>query len=132
MPGAFVDIVYDHFLANDPYEFEEGGLAEFAQNTYLQLEPFQKGFRKNSNGSFTICDTQNWLLQLPSQPMAFTIVSEGLCHRAKYIDDAEPVFEAFLNHYEELKMTYEFFFPHVKTLCISRTALPSRQLISIP
>ena len=28
---------------------------------------------------------------------------------------AEPVFEAFLIHYEELKMAYEFFFPHVKT-----------------
>ena len=27
--GAFVDIVYDHFLANDPYEFQEGALADF-------------------------------------------------------------------------------------------------------
>ncbi len=24
-------------------------------------------------------------------------------------------FKAFLKHYEELKMSYEFFFPHVKT-----------------
>ena len=27
--GSFVDIIYDHFLANDSYEFEEGALADF-------------------------------------------------------------------------------------------------------
>lgn len=51
--GAFADIVYDHFLANDPKEFEsETALQQFAKNTYLQLEarmdlfppPFQKMF----------------------------------------------------------------------------------------
>ena len=42
--GAFVDIVYDHFLANDPYEFEEDALAKFAQSTYLRLEPYQREF----------------------------------------------------------------------------------------
>ena len=27
--GAFVDVVYDHFLANDPHEFSAGSLASF-------------------------------------------------------------------------------------------------------
>ena len=42
MREAFVDIIYDHFLANDAYEFEEGALAIFAQNTYVQLESYEK------------------------------------------------------------------------------------------
>jgi acyl carrier protein phosphodiesterase len=112
--GAFVDIVYDHFLANDPYEFEEGALADFSQNTYLQLEPFQKIFPEKFQRFFYYMHTQNWLLNYRSTKGIHNSF-RGLCHRAKYIHDAEPVFEAFLIHYEELKMAYEFFFPHVKT-----------------
>jgi acyl carrier protein phosphodiesterase len=112
--GAFIDIVYDHFLANDPYEFEEGVLAIFAQNTYAQLESTQKGFPEKSHRFFYYMRTQNWLLHYQSTEGIHNSF-RGLCHRAKYIDDPEPVFEAFLTHYEELKMAYEFFFPHVKT-----------------
>ena len=113
--GAFVDIVYDHFLANDPYEFEEGVLAIFAQNTYIQLEPFQNEFPEKFQRFFHYMRMQNWLLNYRLTEGIHNSF-RGLCHRAKYLDDAEPVFEAFLRHYEELKMTYEFFFPHVKAL----------------
>src|SRR5579863_1606965 len=58
--GAFVDIVYDHFLANDSYEFEEGMLAKFAQNTYLQLEPFQQEFPEKFRRFFYHMRTQKW------------------------------------------------------------------------
>lgn len=111
--GAFVDIVYDHFLANDPYEFEEGALADFAHNTYLRLDPFQSEFPEKFQRFFYYMRTQNWLLNYASTGGIHNSF-RGLCHRAKYIEDAEPVFEAFLTHYEELKMAYEFFFPHVK------------------
>ena len=111
--GAFVDIVYDHFLANDPYEFEEGALADFAHNIYLQLDPFQSEFPEKFQRFFYYMRTQNWLLNYGSTEGIHNSF-RGLCHRAKYIEDAEPVFEAFLTHYEELKMAYEFFFPHVK------------------
>ncbi|HEY2647701.1 MAG TPA: ACP phosphodiesterase [Puia sp.] len=112
--GAFVDIVYDHFLANDPYEFVEGALAIFSQNTYIQLEPFQNDFPEKFQRFFYYMRTQNWLLHYRSTEGIHSSF-KGLCHRAKYINDAEPVFDAFLVHYEELKMAYEFFFPHVKT-----------------
>jgi acyl carrier protein phosphodiesterase len=113
--GAFVDIVYDHFLANDPYEFEEGALPIFAQNTYILLEPFQNELPEKFQRFFHYMRMQNWLLNYRSTEGIHNSF-RGLCHRAKYLDDAEPVFEAFLSHYEELKMTYEFFFPHVKAL----------------
>jgi len=113
--GAFMDIVYDHFLANDPYEFEEGTLAEFAQNTYRQLAPFQNEFPEKFRRFFYYMQMQDWLFNYRSTQGIHNSF-RGLCHRAKYIKDAEPVFESFLTHYEELKMSYEFFFPHVKTL----------------
>ena len=112
--GSFMDIIYDHFLANDPYEFEEGALAVFAQNTYGQLESYEKWLPEKFHRFFYYMRTQNWLLHYRSD-QGIHQSFQGLCRRAKYIDDPEPVFEAFLNHYEELKMAYEFFFPHVKT-----------------
>jgi acyl carrier protein phosphodiesterase len=112
--GSFVDIIYDHFLANDPYEFEEDALAVFTRHTYLQLETFDDLFPERFRQFFFYMRTQDWLLHYRStQGMHNSF--RGLCRRAKYIDDPEPVFEAFLSHYEELKMAYELFFPHVKT-----------------
>jgi acyl carrier protein phosphodiesterase len=112
--GSFVDIIYDHFLANDGYEFEEGALAEFTQNTYLQLESSEKWLPEKSQRFFFHMRTQNWLYHYRSTEGIHNSFM-GLCRRAKYIDDPEPAFEAFLKHYEALKMAYELFFPHVKT-----------------
>jgi acyl carrier protein phosphodiesterase len=112
--GSFIDIVYDHFLANDPYEFAEDALAVFAENTYLQLETFETLLSEKMQRFFFYMRTQNWLLHYRT-PERIHNSFAGLCRRAKYIHDPEPVFEAFLNNYEELKNCYELFFPHVKT-----------------
>lgn len=112
--GSFIDIIYDHFLANDPYEFEEGALAIFAGNSYRQLESYELGFPEKFQQFFYHMRTQNWLLHYRSTEGIHRSF-QGLCRRAKYINDPEPVFEAFLEHYEALKTAYEFFFPHVKT-----------------
>ena len=43
--GAFADVVYDHFLANDKAEFNtETELKQFAANTYQMLEPHTELF----------------------------------------------------------------------------------------
>lgn len=112
--GAFVDIVYDHFLANDQYEFEEGFLAVFASQTYKQLEGYEKWLPEKFKQFFFYMRAQDWLYNYRSTE-GIKRSFQGLCRRAKYIDNPAPVFNAFLNYYEELKMAYDFFFPHVKT-----------------
>lgn len=116
--GSFVDIIYDHFLANDSYEFEEGMLAIFTQNTYVQLASYEEWLPEKFKKFFFYMREQNWLLHYQSTQGIFRSF-QGLCRRAKYIDDPEPVFEAFIEYYEELKMSYEFFFPHVKTFAFN-------------
>jgi acyl carrier protein phosphodiesterase len=113
--GPFVDIIYDHFLANDTYEFEEGALNDFALQTYGQLEHYEQWLPEKFRNFFYYMRTQNWLYNYRSAEGIHRSF-QGLCRRAKYIDSAEPVFESFLRQYEALKMAYEFFFPHVKTL----------------
>ena len=112
--GAFVDIIYDHFLANDAYEFEAGALEIFTQKSYLQLQASEKWFSEKYQRFFFYMRTQNWLYNYQFTGGIHNSF-KGLCRRAKFIDDPEPVFEAFLKHYEPLKMAYEIFFPHVKT-----------------
>jgi acyl carrier protein phosphodiesterase len=112
--GPFVDIIYDHFLANDPYEFEEGALSIFSQQTYKQLEAYEKWLPEKFRQFFFYMRTQDWLYHYKSTE-GIARSFQGLCRRAKYINDPEPVFEAFMTHYEALKMAYDFFFPHVKT-----------------
>jgi acyl carrier protein phosphodiesterase len=112
--GPFVDIIYDHFLANDLYEFEEGELAIFAQQTYKQLEVYEKWLPEKFRLFFFYMRTQDWLYHYHSTE-GIRRSFQGLCRRAKYIDDPKPVFEAFISHYEALKMAYDLFFPHVKT-----------------
>lgn len=112
--GAFVDIIYDHFLANDSYEFEEGALADFTQQTYRQLEVNEKLMPEKFRQFFFYMRTQDWLYHYQSVE-GIDRSFHGLCRRAKYISNPEPVFEAFITHYEALKMAYDFFFPHVKT-----------------
>jgi acyl carrier protein phosphodiesterase len=113
--GPFVDIVFDHFLALDPYEFDEGALAVFAQHTYGQLEAYERWLPEKFQKFFFYMRSHDWLYNYRTTAGIHRSF-QGLCRRAKYIDDPEPVFEAFMTHYEALKMTYEFFFPHVKSL----------------
>jgi acyl carrier protein phosphodiesterase len=112
--GSFVDIIYDHFLATDSYEFEEGTLNSFAMNTYKQLESYQNWLPEKSKRFFYYMRMQNWLYQYQfTEGILHSF--QGLCRRAKYIDNPEFVFEAFLKNYDALKMAYELFFPHLKT-----------------
>lgn len=112
--GAFVDIIYDHFLANDPYEFEEGKLAIFSQQSYRQLEMNEKWMPDKFRQFFYYMRTQDWLYNYRTTA-GIGRSFHGLCRRAKYIDNPEPVFEAFIIHYDALKIAYDLFFPHVKT-----------------
>ncbi len=111
--GSFIDIVYDHFLANDLHEFEEGTLAVFAGKTYDQLEPFKNLLPSTFLRFLFYMREQNWLLHYRSLE-GIQRSFQGLVHRAKYIQDAEPPYQAFIAHYEELKNCYELFFPNLK------------------
>ncbi len=112
--GSFTDIIYDHFLANDTHEFEEGALEAFAEKTYDQLDPFKNLLPPEFGRFLYYMRNQNWLLNY-RYPKGIQRSFEGLVHRAKYIKDPQPVYDAFIAHYEELKNCYDLFFPNLKT-----------------
>lgn len=118
--GAFVDIVYDHFLALDKKQFEENaGLENFTKTTFHLLDENASFFPPRFEKIFPYMKSQNWLYEYRLKEgirKSFT----GLVNRAAYLDESEIAFLIFNEHYEEFKRFYENFFPELKEFAFEK------------
>jgi acyl carrier protein phosphodiesterase len=114
--GAFVDVVYDHFLANDINQFpEETVLDIFAQNTYKSLAKYEEQMPERFARMLPYMQSQNWLYNYRhTQGIARSF--EGLVRRAAYLNESAIAFKIFEQEYESLKKYYHIFFPDLKLL----------------
>ena len=117
--GAFVDVVYDHFLANDSAEFTDLSLQEKAKDTYRVLHDFKEQLPPNFQRMLPFMQSQNWLYNYRS--IAGTESSfGGLVRRASFLESSKPAFELFQEHYQALRECYNAFFPFVKAFSKSQ------------
>ncbi len=113
--GAFVDIVYDHFLALDKKQFEEyEGLENFTQITYQLLEKNTAYFPLPFQKMFPYMKAQNWLYNYRLKE-GMRKSFGGLVHRAAYLHESDIAFKIFNDNYTELENCYADFFPKLKT-----------------
>ncbi len=117
--GAFMDVVYDHFLAIDKIEFPNGSLAVFSQNTYQILYTHINVLPDRFAAMLPYMKTQDWLYNYSNTDGTEKSFA-GVVRRAAYLDSSQAVFEAFLNNYDELKEYYQAFFPSVKTYAFAQ------------
>lgn len=110
--GPLTDIVYDHFLANDPgiFPLMEGGLAAFAQTVYGQVESFRDFLPEQFARLFYYMRMQDWLSHY-GERQAIRNSFGGLARRAAYMADPRRAGELFEAHYIELEACYTEFFP---------------------
>ena len=111
--GAFTDIVYDHFLALDETLHTPSQLAGFAEDTYNMLDGFTSVMPEKFTRMLPYMRMQNWLYNYRT----ITGIENsfgGLVRRAVYLNNSVAAFEAFKQHYNELKQCYENFFSDVK------------------
>lgn len=115
--GAFVDVAYDHFLANDVNEFanekNENMLMHFSQLVYGVLNNYTAVMPEKFAHMFLYMQKDNWLYHyktLKGIQQSFA----GLARRAKYLNDSKAVFKSFEANYEALQQCYTKFFPEVK------------------
>ncbi len=114
--GACVDVVYDHFLANDSNEFmDETALNSFAQSTYTLLEQHKIYLPEKFLQMLPYMRSQNWLYHYRFR-QGIEQSFGGLVRRSAYLTDSAPAFAAFEKNYEELQNCYTRFFPEVKEL----------------
>ena len=125
--GAFVDIVYDYFLANDISEFkDEESLERFAINTYKALDEFENIFTEKFIRPFASMKQHNWLLHYKTN-YGIERSFAGLTNRAKYINKEHKAFEIFLLNKNSLQVCYDDFFKDVKQFAFHQY----KQLISL-
>lgn len=113
--GAFADIVYDHFLANDKSEFSSSdNLMLFTQQTYAQLAENKTWFPVPFAGMFPYMQSQNWLYNYQFDS-GIQKSFQGLARRASYLSESETAFELFLHNKELFQEQYDHFFVSVKS-----------------
>ena len=124
--GAFIDIVYDHFLALDPNEFPADTLSVFADTTYRQLSLYETVFPEKFGRLFYYMRTQNWLYNYRFRQGACKGFG-GLVQRALYLHEHETACRILEDHYTELGKGYRDFFPAVKIFARNRLKELQRQ-----
>lgn len=112
--GAFADVVYDHFLANDVQQFNtEKDLKEFATATYTLLEPFTDIFPPPFQEMFPYMKEYDWLYNY-RHTWGIKKSFGGVVRRAAYLTESEIAFEIFNQHYAAMELCYNIFFPDLK------------------
>jgi len=111
--GAFIDVVYDHFLANDENEFKKNSLALFADSTYKILYSYQTVLPQPFAAMLPYMSTQNWLYNY-SNVGGIEKSFGGVVRRAAYLNSSADVYSAFIKNYDSLREYYNTFFPAVK------------------
>ena len=110
--SAFIDIVYDHFLALELSARTEQKFEHFTQEVYGHLEKFRNILPGTFNNIFPFMKQQNWLFNYQySWGIEKSIA--GLVHRARYMSDSETAFKIFRDNYSEFEQAYKTFFPEL-------------------
>lgn len=104
--GAFVDIVFDHFLANDPRYFPSlSNLKNYTEHIYTEVYKNESIFPDGFKRLFQYMSQQNWLYQYHN----FNGLRQGLAgitRRAQYLEEWQVGFELCMRYYYELNQLY--------------------------
>ncbi len=117
--GAFVDVVYDHYLANDKNEFDSGDLAAFASNTYTLLEPFIQLSPEKFQIIFPFMRKQNWLYNYQFK-WGIANSLAAVVRRSAYLTESDTAYALFEQNYHYLQQCYNEFFPLLKEFVIQQ------------
>jgi acyl carrier protein phosphodiesterase len=112
--GAFIDVVYDHFLANDPAEFSEDSLLEFSERTYATLETYIAWLPETFAVMLPYMKKYNWLFNYRTNRGTAQSL-QGVVRRAAYLTESDTAYQLFEQHYQLLQDYYRQFWGELKT-----------------
>lgn len=111
--GAFIDVVYDHFLANDESEFTEESLFAFSRDTYAALDRQEAWMPDRFAHMYPFMKQQNWLFNYRTR-WGIKKSMGGLVKRAAYLEDYHTAFTIFEEHFQLLEDCYRHFWAGMK------------------
>jgi acyl carrier protein phosphodiesterase len=111
--GAFMDVVYDHFLANDEKSWKEPSLTAFAAGVYDILTRNNEVLPARLQQMLPYMRSQDWLYNYRFR-WGIEKSFEGVARRAVYLNNSVAAYEAFIQHYADLEEIFNAFIPDVK------------------
>jgi acyl carrier protein phosphodiesterase len=117
--GAFVDVVYDHFLATDENEFTEKSLLGFSQGVYAVLDQHLENLAPRFNLMYPYMKQHNWLYNYRTR-WGIEKSLGGVVRRAAYLEESDTAFRLFEKHYQPLQECYRHFWAAIKPFARSR------------
>lgn len=107
--GAFVDVVYDHFLANDPSHFATADdLHVFSQFAYHTLLEYYDVLPERFQQMYYRMREQNWLYNYRER-WGMEKSFGGVVYRSRYLEESATAFALFEQHIEQLAVCYQSF-----------------------
>lgn len=103
--GIFVDMIFDHILANKWSEYSDESLEEFTLKTYDKLDKYEKYYPSDFAYMFTYMRRDNWLLNYKDEEMMKRFLG-GVSRRLKVENNLNTSFKHYDQHHEDL----EFYF----------------------
>lgn len=117
--GAFMDVVYDHFLALDTSILDEAGWQDFSASVYASLIDQHSFLPEKFARMLPYMQTQDWLFNY-RYTWGIEKSFGGLVRRATYLTDASEAFQIFEANLPFLANCYQEFFPAVKNMAESQ------------
>ena len=112
--GAVVDVLFDHFVANDVNCFStKDALIKFSQATYQTLEAHLPILPVRFGQMLPYMRDQNWLLDYRSHAGVERSLVR-MVRRAAYLDDSHTAYTLLMEHYDALRSLYSAFFPELQ------------------
>ncbi len=111
--GAFVDVVYDHFLAADATEFTERSLLDFSQFVYATLDKKVEWLPERFALMFPYMKEHNWLFNYRTRQGTGKSLG-GVVRRSVHLTESETAYQLFEQHYQLLQDCYRNFWASAK------------------
>lgn len=114
--GAFVDVSFDYFLANDTSIKTDEEWLLHSQKVYDTLAKYKEFLPEHFKSVLERMQKDNWLYNYRNE-WGVEYSFRNLVNKAKYLEKDLNVFPLFLEHKDFLQKQYERFFPEIKTFC---------------
>ena len=111
--GAFVDVAFDYFLANDTTENFQREWQEHSQRVYAVLRRYEEFLPEVFKKVLDKMQQDDWLYNYRNE-WGIEYSFRNVVNKAQFLDKTINVFPAFLANKDFLREKYEIFFPEIK------------------
>ena len=115
--GAFVDVAFDYFLANDTTENSQREWQEHSQRVYAVLRRYEEFLPEVFKKVLDKMQQDDWLYNYRNE-WGIDYSFRNVVNKAQFLDKTTDVFPAFLANKDFLREKYEIFFPEIKSFAL--------------